>query len=564
MEDLDEKGVFPVVTTEDLAGIYYKGEGMCNVVFSFSPESLRFPGRILRVQKRAIDIRDQPLSLQQQKGLENEEKIAGRRFHDQFFRILIGREYFHSPVTAQLSSECVAKLQQILRESDHQRPKKQRLKTEIDPFCKLSQLSTDFCFIHSFHPDKDGGTGTDPSSLCIEIKPKCGLVANGLFLPHETRSIKSAFCRFCLYQALKCSRGEIPARSGYCPLLFFRSFCDPYDQQIARKMIGELLLNPQNNIKLFWNGMVEYAGELGRPQSATDLSRSNHSLDFALRNWFSDQTFSKAGIDRFLRTQSSCSEAVRKESPVLLPSEDQLCHLLSKILAEEQIFDRLSRLHHLDQFDIEAVFEFSRLILEKNVEMSSECIAQFCDNYARKVLTSQTLSVPELEDASLRDTLLDSLMVSEERSMHALEFLKRCPLQFDQQIDHSALPGSKDLFLTELRQATTIGLTVIANYLISMASKDCSLMIAIDTPRDLQSHVGNHQLQSPMFFSDHQMRRVEFLGKEYVYRVAVIDLDPKSSLKLKGYLDQDQLIVKTFKGLVLSSPSPPEPCTSGQ
>ncbi|KAK6093221.1 hypothetical protein MT418_006553 [Batrachochytrium dendrobatidis] len=81
-------------------------------------------------------------------------------------------------------------------------------------------------------------------SFAIEIKPKWG------FRPPEANG---QLCRFCMHQIIK-SKQDGSNISKYCPLLLFSR-----NKDSIKTAIQSLLQTPQNNLKLFDNGMsVEF------------------------------------------------------------------------------------------------------------------------------------------------------------------------------------------------------------------------------------------------------------------------------------------------------------------
>lgn len=82
-------------------------------------------------------------------------------------------------------------------------------------------------------------------NYCVEIKPKEGFMSK--------KFIKYAKCYFCLKQYIKLNEKQISKISKYCPLDLFSG-----NKIKIRKALKSLIENPQNNFKLFKNGMVIY------------------------------------------------------------------------------------------------------------------------------------------------------------------------------------------------------------------------------------------------------------------------------------------------------------------
>ena len=78
--------------------------------------------------------------------------------------------------------------------------------------------------------------------ISIEIKPKSGVLSGS-----------DSFCRYCMHQKLKLKEGKIERRSRYCPMDLFSG--DPFAMQQALRSLAE---NPQNNLKMFFNGKPRF------------------------------------------------------------------------------------------------------------------------------------------------------------------------------------------------------------------------------------------------------------------------------------------------------------------
>ncbi|XP_068626712.1 inositol-pentakisphosphate 2-kinase [Battus philenor] len=82
-------------------------------------------------------------------------------------------------------------------------------------------------------------------NYCIEIKPKEGYLAKGLKM--------SSKCYYCLKQFLKFKDKQISCPSNYCPLDLFSG-----DKSRMKYALQSLIENPQNNFRIFKNGVLIY------------------------------------------------------------------------------------------------------------------------------------------------------------------------------------------------------------------------------------------------------------------------------------------------------------------
>jgi hypothetical protein len=95
--------------------------------------------------------------------------------------------------------------------------------------------------------------GPSEPCLCVEIKPKCGVLPSGLAATHPLHG----FCRFCIRENLKREPG-VP-RSDYCPL-------DLYSMHRPRleRALHSLLASPRNNLRIFaQGGQLRFGGARG-------------------------------------------------------------------------------------------------------------------------------------------------------------------------------------------------------------------------------------------------------------------------------------------------------------
>ncbi|XP_053609443.1 inositol-pentakisphosphate 2-kinase-like isoform X1 [Plodia interpunctella] len=83
------------------------------------------------------------------------------------------------------------------------------------------------------------------TNYCLEIKPKEGFMSNSLR--------RYSKCYYCMKQFLKLHENKIDSVSKYCPLDLFSG-----DKMLMKKALLNLIDNPQNNLKLFKNGMLVY------------------------------------------------------------------------------------------------------------------------------------------------------------------------------------------------------------------------------------------------------------------------------------------------------------------
>lgn len=83
------------------------------------------------------------------------------------------------------------------------------------------------------------------TNYCVEIKPKEGFISSSLR--------KYSKCYYCLKQHLKLQTGAISETSHYCPLDLFSG-----DKKRMKHALMNMIDNPQNNFKLFKDGILAF------------------------------------------------------------------------------------------------------------------------------------------------------------------------------------------------------------------------------------------------------------------------------------------------------------------
>lgn len=210
----------------------YKGEGNANVVLSVPAD-----GTVVRVMKDEGDGGDETTKAAA-------ETLSVRlRFCDAVRRTFFfgGDGHVDVPVPMRVAA-------QELREID-------RLVRPDRPPCRMHKgLGWAGCLV-AVCPDYTTLPPADvPGVWCVEIKPKQGWV----HADDRTSGPDGvcAKCPFCAHQYLKLCRGEVQRKSGYCPLDMFSG-----RRERVRRAVHALLRDPQNNLKLFLDGVPFVASD---------------------------------------------------------------------------------------------------------------------------------------------------------------------------------------------------------------------------------------------------------------------------------------------------------------
>lgn len=196
----------------------YLGEGNCNIVLA-----LEDAGLILRLRKSHESALKQHIPDSELKVLNLECE-----YYERIMTILIGKTFIQSPKIAELYRDELESLNDQLKAI---RPISRQHK---QLYCKYGTITIDYTSNKIF-------SSIRYPTLCVEIKCKQG------WMP---RSLKQyGKCTFCMNQYLKLEKKQISAISGYCPLDLFSG-----NTKRVRNALTELMVNPQNNFKVFLSG----------------------------------------------------------------------------------------------------------------------------------------------------------------------------------------------------------------------------------------------------------------------------------------------------------------------
>ncbi|XP_021966659.1 uncharacterized protein LOC110861830 [Folsomia candida] len=207
----------------------YRGEGNANIVIALQDDL-----HVLRLSKVKVggdggdEEEEGSVALLHSQRRRVEREVA---FANSVFIPLLGVEYVGHVQAVHLTPKTIQKLNTALLKL---RPVYRLHKELRIPFATAHR---DFARIHPYP-----STRTD---YCVEIKPKQG------WWPKHLKHAK--LCTYCLNQFLKLERSKIASRTAYCPLDLFSG--NP-DRMI--RAIFALISNPQNNLRLFRDGLLVY------------------------------------------------------------------------------------------------------------------------------------------------------------------------------------------------------------------------------------------------------------------------------------------------------------------
>ncbi|XP_014488732.1 PREDICTED: inositol-pentakisphosphate 2-kinase isoform X2 [Dinoponera quadriceps] len=245
------------VTALRIEETVYRGEGNANIVVALPQER-----KVIRFRKSS------PGEVSPDGGEARVLREVG--FASNVVSCFFG-SYMHIPEIVRCDAADITKLSDTIR---HCRPEKRRHKEITDLY---AMKFPDYTFLDS-RLLFDETVFRGRSSFCVEIKPKQGYLQQA-----EQRILR---CPYCLIQYAKLRRKSVSVRSNYCPFDLFSGV----DTRM-RAAVEELLKSPQNNLKIFRDGLVVY-----------DHESQPGDLEDVLSQWFHNAATcgnGRAGVDEF-------------------------------------------------------------------------------------------------------------------------------------------------------------------------------------------------------------------------------------------------------------------------
>ncbi|KAF2069820.1 hypothetical protein CYY_008858 [Polysphondylium violaceum] len=354
----------------------YKGEGACNVVVSYTgPHNPNFNGKVLRFKKYdKKKIFSPPIASSNSDIISEETTVSDQKEIELYKYVvdvvspLIGSEYVYPGEMIRVDKSFIQKLDQhifndrpVFR-STLRLDYSQSIGFLISDLTMFNEISLPSSFSHS-------------SVLCIEIKPKWGFLPKSHpYLNKEYSCLKTCYCRYCMHQYTKLSQNQISTISNYCPI-------DLFSNDVNRQMysIVELLCNPQNNIKIYCDGELEFTGSQG------------------------------GGVERDRESSISTISNLLKSFKLFKGDQviNQLSQMITTILRKETVLSKIKNVQMLDRLDIEGIY-----YLYKKQNGENQASIDGVDYSELDKLDKQEIE-KEISDFLLSSTLKDcSIMIS--------------------------------------------------------------------------------------------------------------------------------------------------------
>ncbi|XP_022297108.2 inositol-pentakisphosphate 2-kinase-like isoform X1 [Crassostrea virginica] len=508
-----EKGLYNQCTMADDENVYYRGEGICNLVLATAKEKQVY--RLMKAGKysgkqgcnkghRAKE-RSRWIHQSLQDNVEYIKNIMVPLLTDAFVVI---------PKIREIPQGFTERIEEEIKHirTAHKRVQEDDFRT-VDPATCSALVLPDFCYV------TDISTNTCISStapnafptISVEIKPKKGFIPFSA-LNNESSTTKTGVCKFCMHQRLKAKEGRWTQISQYCPLDLFSG-----SRARMRHALHGLCVTPQNNLKICQNG-VEVYSEFTKNEIGKILQQffgdSVNGLKNGMRKQLEVQTFVDLIIDALLHVPKK-SEIHRSSNTILKSSnrQEQDCScpapkkptqsvnsqhcqnssykscssgcLESSSLPASCVLERILHVQMLDQMDIE---EIHPLYVKVKDHMTSH--PQDCSHWnLYGPFTPETWLTPCLEDP------------------------------------HSSPdPDNIEYAVNQVKRHN-----------VSKTAQDCSIMVAMQ------------QITPNTNIENNDMILTDSYGRKYKFSVVIIDLDPKPVDKIKKYHRQQSDIVQAFE-----------------
>uniref|UniRef100_A0A1Y1LB51 Inositol-pentakisphosphate 2-kinase n=1 Tax=Photinus pyralis TaxID=7054 RepID=A0A1Y1LB51_PHOPY len=231
-------------------GWLYRGEGNANVVLS-----LPSCHKILRIKKC-----DKPQTILQwflfwimeifhwdiTSDMQQEKRDLD--FYNLIMVPLLGSWYTQPAVSIETTKGDIKKLEFELANFRPEKRKHKGLKVG------MASIFVDYAFL----PTTFNSFCREGVTYAVEIKPKKGFM-------EDDRVIDK--CQFCVKQYLKIKNQQIKKLSSYCPLDLFSG-----DTEKICRALKALISNPQNNLRIFCNGVYYYGENTSQDKFYTMLN----------------------------------------------------------------------------------------------------------------------------------------------------------------------------------------------------------------------------------------------------------------------------------------------------
>ncbi|XP_043800806.1 inositol-pentakisphosphate 2-kinase isoform X3 [Apis laboriosa] len=545
--DGDLRTTSPLSSTFSIEDCVYRGEGNANIVVALPQEH-----KVIRFRKSVPD------NVSPDDGKQRAEReVEFVRFVASCF---LG-PYTQIPEILRYDAKDITKLSEAIRplRSD-KRCNKEIMETYATKFPDYTFLRTKF----------DTNLFQTNETFCVEIKPKQGYL--------QDVDQKFQKCPYCLTQYYKLKKKMITCRSTYCPFDLFSGV-----ETRMKSALKGLLKSPQNNLKIFKNGILVY-----------DQESSLNDLECALSDWFRNSVNStkKEYIDKFcnlictallhpfileeynsnifssyelytsldthdLKTTSYINTDLIAKTKKFLYFAGEACDLKGETLPNNSVLERILRMQRLSFISSEYVYNtyskfysllnddiiYTNMInmfklndhrisyfkqkktITENPEILKEAYIQTC---AKDISTSIRSKFDDDYSSNKHINELNENIFLIQKSILIPMHIEKNNLWYNK---YSTIHNENNIHCNEKETYLTINtesLLCLQNYLLFSCARDCSILMSFReiNPNAISSTVDKNVIRLPD-------------GLSFVCNIGISDIDPKSLHCIEKHRQRD-------------------------
>ncbi|XP_043510557.1 inositol-pentakisphosphate 2-kinase isoform X5 [Frieseomelitta varia] len=522
----------------------YRGEGNANVVIALPQER-----KVIRFRKSL------PNAVSSDSG---KERIKQEVEFVKFVAFCFLGQYTQIPEILRYDAKDIAKLSEAIRtlRSDKRR-NKEIMETYATKFPDYTFLPIKFDTIN-FRTRK---------TFCVEIKPKQGYL----------RDIDRKFqkCPYCLTQYYKLKKKMITCRSSYCPFDLFSGV-----ETRMKSALKGLLKSPQNNLKIFKDGVIIY-----------DQESNSSDLECVLTEWFcnSINSANKGYIDKFCNlictvllrpfiseefkfctfpTYELCTSIVEQDTKTttyinpdliakakkLLYFAGEMCNLKAETLPNNSVLERILNMQRLPFVSSEYVYNtylkfhswltddiiYSNLI--NTIKFNEYRISYLKQNKSlNQVGSPLTLKQIHIQTcakntttsnkSNVNDDSIGNKHINEPNENFLISKSILIPIEKNNFRYNNVINNEDKVHYNERETyfyVNTESILCLQNYLLFSCARDCSILMSFReiNPNTISSTIDDNIVQLPD-------------GLSFVYNIRISDIDPKSLHCIEKHRQRD-------------------------